>query len=202
MPQVAEVAWQVAGDIGGLGVSRFRFIRQNAGSIMGADVTAAVTAQNAFFGSMTQDIPVKVSWTVESQVDIYDSESGIVQGPLVVTSPPTARIGTGAGNYPAGVGARVNWKTSTLVGRRLLKGALYLVPLYQGVYTSSGAIDPAIAASLQAAANTYINAMTTALLYPVVWHRPAKGTGAGGMTGIITAGVVSQVPASLRSRRT
>jgi hypothetical protein len=124
-----------------------------------------------------------------------------VQGPLVIGTLPGNVTGGGSGSYAGGNGIRINWKTSTLQGRRLIKGATYLAPLAANAFTSTGGINTVISANATAAASAYIAAMHTAVLYPVIWHRPAKGTTTGGMWGGIVAGVASTTPCSLRSRR-
>lgn len=199
--QVGEIQWHVTGDIGGAGVSRFRFTRQDAADITGADVHAAAVASQNIFGAAASSTPSSCTWTCFNECNIYDAATGVVQGPLPVSTPPAAIPGTGTGNYTAGAGARINWRTSTLVGRRLLRGATFVVPLSQNAYTSLGAISASFVTALGTGAATYLTAMTTAVLYPVVWHRPLKGTTVGGMTGTIFAGNVSTVPAGLRSRR-
>lgn len=201
MPQVAEVAWHISGDIGGIGVSRFRFVRQDSASITGPDVTAVATASAAFFTAVKSYLPIGCTWSISPQVNIYDSASGVVQGPLNIGSPPANVLGAGSGNYGGGTGARVNWHTSTLVGRRLLKGALFLVPLGTPGYAANGAINSTAVTTVNSAATTYLTAMTTAVLYPVIWHRPKKGATSGGMVGTVFSGVCSATPAGLRSRR-
>jgi hypothetical protein len=99
------------------------------------------------------------------------------------------------------VGARVNWKTSTLHGRRLIKGATFLVPLAGVGFGTDGSISPGLKSALDNGAASYLTAMTGATLYPVVWHRPAKGATSGGLDGIVFAGITSLTPAGLRSRR-
>lgn len=199
--QVGEIMWHVQGDIGGVGVSRLRFVRQDSAAILGADCNAAAAATHGLFAAAGAYTPNVVSWACQPQVDIYDSASGIVAGPLVVTSLPSPVTGTGGANFAAGTGARLNWKTSTLSGRRLLKGALYLVPFATTAMTTSGGISSAMQTAMNNAANAYLIAMEAALLYPVVWHRPAKGASSGGLTGGIYAGILSATPSSLRTRR-
>ncbi len=201
MPQVAEIDVHVTGDIGGTGVSRFRFVRQDAALITGADANTAAAAAMAMLNSVKAQLPTFIVWSCQPQVNIYDSASGQVTGPLVVTALPANVVGTGGANGTAGVGCRVNWRTSTVVGRRLLRGAFFLVPCSTGIASTSGAIGASSQTAINAAAATYINTMTSAALYPVVWHRPAKGATSGGQTGIIVSGVCSSVPAGLRSRR-
>jgi hypothetical protein len=201
MPQIASIQWQVAGDIGGQGVATLRFIRQDAASITGADCNAAAAAAHNIFAAAVASTPVDVTWSCLTQVDIYDSITGAVAGPLTVNSVPAPVVGTASGNYSAGTGARINWKTSTLQGRRLMRGALYIIPLAGPGYTANGSVSSGIVTALNGGAGAYLTAMTSASLYPVIWHRPPKGTHAGGTTGIVYAAVTSTVPAGLRSRR-
>jgi hypothetical protein len=201
MPQVAELQWKVAGDIGGVGISTLRFTRQDAAAITGADCNAAAAAAHNLFNAAVGSLPLDVTWSCNTQVDIYDSVTGAVQGPLTVNTVPSPVVGTVSGTYAAGSGARVNWKTSTLQGRRLLRGATYLVPLAGPGFTSNGSVSSGIITALNGGAGAYLTAMTSAQLYPVIWHRPLKGQHAGGVTGIVYAAVTSATPAGLRSRR-
>lgn len=201
MPQLGEIMYNVQGDIGGQGVSRFRFVRQNAGNISGADANAAAAAARLLLNAAAGVLPSAVTWTCNAQCNIYDSASGLVQGPLIITSLPATVTGSGGTNWAAGVGARVNWKTSTLQGRRLIRGATFVIPLAGGAFGPGGSLQASQITALNAGAAAYLNAMTTALLYPVIWHRPAKGSLTGGTTGIVFAGTTSSVPSGLRSRR-
>lgn len=201
MPEVGELAFHVAGDIGGTGISRFRFTRQDAASITGTDCNAAAAAAKGMLSTLAAWFPNAITWTCVPQVNVYDSSTGLVSGPLVVSSLPAVVGGSAGTTFGAGLGARVNWKTSTLHGRRLMKGATFLVPFGTAAFSSAGAVSSTAVNSVTTAATAYLTAMTAAALYPVVWHRPPKGTTAGGQTGIIYAGVCSSVPAGLRSRR-
>lgn len=201
MPFVGEIDWHVAGDIGGVGVSRFRFTRQDAGPITGADVNAAAAASHGLFVAAAPYIPTVISWTCQSVCNVYDVATGLVQGPLPVTSVPTTVPGSGGVNFSAGTGGRVNWKTSTLRGRRLMRGTTYLVPLSSAAFTTTGGIGNTVANPISTAATAYLTALTTATLYGVVWHRPLKGQSSGGQTGILYAGLLSNTPSTLRSRR-
>jgi hypothetical protein len=199
--QIAEISWHVAGDIGGVGVSRFWFVRQDAASITGSNANAAAAASRLVLNGAAGVIPSPITWTCDPQVNIYESTSGLVQGPLVLSSVPAAVAGSGGSNFPAGTGARVNWKTATLQGRRLIRGAVFIVPLAGVAFGANGSLQATQVSNINAGAASYLTAMTTALLYPVVWHRPAKATFTGGTYGIVFAGITSSTPAGLRSRR-
>lgn len=201
MAQIAEISYNVQGDIGGTGISRFWFIPQVAGAISTANVNAAAAAARGLLFAAAGNTPTPITWTCNSQANVYDWATGLVQGPLAVTSLPGVVTGSGGSNFAAGVGARINWKTATVVGRRLIRGAVFIAPLASVSFAASGSVQPTFVGTMNAAAATYLAALGTAGLTAVVWHRPPKGTFVGGQTGIITAGVTSSVPASLRSRR-
>ena len=197
---VAEVEVTVSGDIGGLGVSRFRFIRNDAGVLTVADCNAAGAAIRSFLQG-ANFYPNSVSWVIQGTVNLFEIDSALVQGSITMSSIPAAVPGTASGNYPAGMGARVNWKTSQVHGRRLMRGCTFLVPFTTTAYTGQGALTATCSGQVTGAANGYVTAMAAANLVPVVWHRPLKGTTSGGVIGNITGASVPTTPAGLRSRR-
>lgn len=197
---VAEVAVHVTGDIGGSGISRYRFTRNDAGITTVADCNAAGAAIRALYNAVT-DWPTGVTWAVSPNVELFDVGSALVQGSLTMTTPPANVIGSGGTSWAAGIGARINWKTGTISGRRLLRGATFMIPLAPSAFGASGAIAGSKVTILQNAATAYIAAMNTANLQPVVWHRPLKGVTSGGTMGPVTASLVTSTPSGLRSRR-
>lgn len=201
MSPIGQVSFHVQGDIGGVGVSRFTFVTQSSGAIVATDANAVAAAARALFNTMATNIPSGVSWTADPTCHVYDHITGLVQQPVVMTVIPAAVNGSGGNNWAAGVGARINWKTATLSGRRLIKGATFLAPLASTSFGSSGSVTAGTVTALNTAVATYLAALTTANLNPAVWHRPKKGTQAGGLAGIVFGGVASSTPASLRSRR-
>lgn len=201
MAQLGTVSWQVSGDIGGLGVSRFRFTRQDSASLTGPDCDAAAAASHGLLNAMGTFFPSSITWSCSPIVEINDHITGLVQPGLPITSLPAAVVGGGVSGHGAGLGARINWKTDTLSGRRLIKGATYLVPLNPNAFDGGGGVAAAVATDGTNAAMAYLAAMATASLSPMIWHRPPKGTFTGGLTGVIFAGQCSLTPAGLRSRR-
>lgn len=201
MVQVGEIAYHVQGDVGGIGISRFRFTRTDSSPITPADCNTAAAAVKTLFSGPQAFIPSAIQWVCIPLVNTYDSASGLIQGAIPITSVPSTMTGTGTGNYASGVGMRINWKTSTIHGRRMLRGTTYLLPLSQNSYTGTGALQSGVTSNVQGAINNYLTSMATALLNAVVWHRPPKGTQAGGVVGIITGGLPGSNVAGLRSRR-
>jgi hypothetical protein len=199
-PIIGEIQYHMSGDIGGIGVSRFRFLGSST-TPSTADVAAAAAAVKGLFSAMASYLPQQIQWTCASTANVFDAATGLVQGPLVVSPLPTVVSGSLSGNYPAGVGARLTWKTGTIHGRRLIRGTWYLVPLASGGFQSTGAVGGGVVTGMANAASAYLSAMNTANLTPVVWHRPPPKTESGGVVAAITAYTVSSTPAGLRSRR-
>jgi hypothetical protein len=197
---VNEVRARVIGDIGGSGISRFRFIRNDAGVTTVADCNAAGAAVRALLATTTW-WPSAITWSIDPAVEMFDIGSALVAGTLTMTTVPASITGTGASTFPAGVGARLNWKTATVSGRRMLKGSSYLVPMATASYASNGGVQASITTALTTAGTNYIAAMTAANLVAVIWHRPPKHTTSGGLVGPITGLSVPLTPAGLRSRR-
>lgn len=201
MAQVAEIAWNVDGDIGGIGVSRFRFCRQDSADFTGADIEAAANATQNVLGAATAYTPSGITWTCNPEVNVYDAATGLVAPPWVITAVPSPITGLGSGGHGAGLGARINWKTDTISNRRLIKGATYIVPLASAAFDSGGGVAAAVQTGLNTGTTAYLAAMAAASLNAMIWHRPKKGTTSGGITGVVIVGRCSPTPAGLRSRR-
>lgn len=201
MVAVGEIAWNVSGDAGGVGISRFRFTRQDTADISGADCAAMATATANVINGWKPWGPTGITWTCSPVCNIYDETSGAVVPPLAGFAVPAPITGGGEGQHGAGLGVRLNWKTSQVLGRRLIKGATFLVPLSGLGFDGTGSVSSACQADVNTGAAAYLAAAVAAVCYPVIWHRPKKGTVVGGLTGIVVAGLASPVSSGLRSRR-
>lgn len=201
MSQLGTISWQVAGDVGGEGVSRFRFCRQDSGTITGPDCDAVAAASHALLNSAAGYMPSSITWSCSPIVDIADHITGLVAPGMPITTLPSPVVGLGSSGHGAGLGARINWHTDTISGRRLIKGATFLVPFTQTAFGSDGSVPPAVTADVTSHAMAYLAACAAANISPMIWHRPPKGTHTGGLTGVIFAGQCSGTPAGLRSRR-
>lgn len=198
---VVEVQVLIAGDVGGTGISRFRFIRDDAGVPQPSDANAAGAAVKGLYTAIASVMPLTITAAVQSTCEMFDIGSGLVEGSLAMTTTPTAVTGTGSGGYAAGTGARVNWRTNTISGRRMLRGATYLVPMSSNAFTTTGGFVASTKTAVNSGAAAYIAAMVTAHLVPVVWHRPPAHTTTGGKTGPIVSGTIGNAASGLRSRR-
>lgn len=201
MSQLGTISWQVTGDIGGLGVSRFRFTRQDSGTLTGPDCDAVAAASHALLNSAAAYVPGSITWSCSPIVDIADHITGLVAPGLPITTLPAPVVGLGSSGHGAGLGARINWHTDTISGRRLIKGATFLVPFTSSAFGGDGGFAGGVTSTVTTAAMAYLAALAAANCSPMIWHRPPKGTHTGGLTGVIFAGQCSATPAGLRSRR-
>jgi hypothetical protein len=201
MVQIAIQGVTVAGDIGATGISRFHWQRQDAATITAADCQAAAAAIRNFYSASASYIPAGVVWSFQSYATVIEHASALIQNVVPLTSTPSNVTGTAAGTYPAGNGARINWKTSSIHGRRFMRAANYMVPLSTGAYAANGALSSGYISALTIAGNALLTALSSAALELVAYGRPPKGTDVGGHVGLVTAVQVPSQPATLRSRR-
>lgn len=199
---VGEASVTQSGDVGGNGISRFYFQKVGGGSITAVEATAYLGHLNNFYLAINDRLPVGMLYQTQQEVRLQDAETGALLG-FVLGSTSYVPVGgtVAAFGYPGGTGARIQWVTSSVVGRRLLRGATFIVPLAAATYSTTGFINSAVSAHLQSASFAMVTACLADGLQPVVYHRPAKGATSGGFAGAITATLCGQTPASLRSRR-
>jgi hypothetical protein len=172
------------------------------GSVTGTDCTNAAAAWRALWFSMHTYMPSSVEVSLGGNCEVKDSATGAPIAELGVGGSPAAVTGLSTAHYAAGTGIRVQWNTSTVRNRRLMRGATHFIPLTADAMTALGTVDNTAASTLNTACGTYLTAMNAAALVHGVWHRPAKGTFTGGVLAPCTAGVVDLVVSSLRTRRT
>ena len=201
MVDIGAITVTQAGDVGGIGQSKFWFQRVDATTPLVADCNAAAAAVHGLYNSVKGDLASTITWTFLGVVDLVDHATAAPQGVVALSSVPATVPGTAGGSYPGGVGGRLNWKTPSVHGRRYIRGCTFFTPMPAAEYTGSGALGSGVISDFNTAAAAYIAAMAAANLDPIIWHRPPKGTFSGGAVGLITAGIMSSTPASLRSRR-
>jgi hypothetical protein len=202
MVEIAIMAANVQGDIGGVGISRMHFQRQDATTPLQADCVSAMTAWGVLWNAAKSYVPAGVNWTWQSQVTLIEHDSAQLFSYVNVPSPPTQMTGLGAGNYAAGNGCRIDWLTSSLHGRRFMRAANFMVPLASAAFDATGKVASAFVNSLGAACSTFLTSMNTAGLELVAYGRPLKGAVTGGHVGLVSAYRIPTSPATLRSRRT
>lgn len=178
---------------GAPGYSNFHFSVPDAVP-SAAVVNGAAAAVRTMFSAVGSLMPNSVTIAVKPTADIYD-----VTGPKIaevpVTTPGTAVAGSVAGNYAAGVGAVINWRTGAYWRGRQVSGRTFLVPVSNG-YSADGTLSAAGQTLILNAANAYRG---TSNPIPVVWQVHQHGVDGG--TTPITGATVPDRPAVLRSRR-
>jgi hypothetical protein len=165
---------------------------------VGSDSTAAIAAVHALLVGCANAFSTTVAMQVQPAVEVVEATTGALIG--IVPGTPVANVaGTSAGNVLTAEGPLLQWFTSTVVGRRILRGRTFLTPSSSGALDTNGTVLAAVTGPLIAAANTYIAHSPE---QPVIWHRPVPfGTGANGVAAVIVATGSPSKVAVLRSRR-
>lgn len=137
----------------------------------GAPDVAAVRA--AYLG-LAGNFPSGVTIQFDGSGDLFDSTNGHLVGAWTAT-PPAAVVGGGTNKAAAGVGACINWKTSTIVGTRRVRGRTFLVPYSSDSYD----LDGRFTTTVDAKHDTFGAAMIAVTGFGV-WHRPTTPGGSDG----------------------
>jgi len=161
-----------------------------------ANAVTAVAALTTFFNAIKAQFPSQLSWTLPSSGDTITDTDGSLNGSWTGATGSVIASTGGAGAYAAGCGARVQWNTVAVIGRRRVRGSTFLVPLYGTKYDTNGTIDNTALGVFQSAANALVVADQLG-----VWHRPSPGGSDGAFVDVTTAVVADKV-STLRSRRT
>lgn len=185
----SRVIWSGSGVVGP-GVSTF----YNDSSATMANVSPAL---QTFFNAIKSYVPSSVTWRIEDGGDEIDSQTGALVGAWTSGGAFTV-AGTGIGNYAAGVGGRINWKTTAIFNGRRLRGSTFICPILTPNYESDGTLSNAMVTAIGAAATTYIGA---AGLQPRLWHRPKTKSSADGGAAAISSASMPDAVSWLRSRR-
>jgi hypothetical protein len=202
MPDYGTISVDQAGDIGGNGISRFHFLGADGSTVDNADANGVADAIHAFYSSINQDMPPSMTYSVQPEVPIIDGATGVLKRIVPLDNAPSPIKGlSSTANYAAGTGIRVNLQTGTVLNGRRLRGAFYLVPLSDAVWTGNGSLNGAIQSALVAAVGNLIGTVSGVAGGLCVVHRPAKGTKVGGEVAPVQTWTIGSTPASLRSRR-
>lgn len=171
----------------GPGLSTFYFAEAGSG------FTAALST---FWQAVDAYIPIGVTVTVPSTGDLLDIATGDLTG---TWSDAASGPGTGAGfgAFPAGVGARITWPTSGIVGGRRVVGSTFLAPLVNSVFGTDGTLDSTFLTAIL----TPVGALWSGAGYDMmIWSRPVPGR--AGEASEVIDGTVPDKVSWLRSRRT
>jgi len=158
--------------------------------------TGFPTACSTFFQAVDAYLPIGITVTVPSSGDLIDVATGALTGTWSEAASGPG-VGAGFGAFPAGVGARVVWPTSGIVGGRRVKGSTFLAPLVNSCFGTDGTLDPTFATALAGFAGTL---WAGAGYDMMIWSRPVPGR-PGAASEVIDTEIPDKV-SWLRSRRT
>lgn len=200
MASIIRVKARWSGFNGGPGYTVLHFRDFSSGEPTNADATGAAARTRTFFDAFKAYLPLVVSVTVESAVDVIEETTGELvgslsadtQAPVVGTSQPTQP-------FSAAVGAVLTWRTNGIRNGRRIRGRSFLVPLSSQAFGANGGLTSGTVTALSTAASALIDGAGSPDLG--VYARP---TGPGATDGIWYAATAYSVPnagAVLRSRR-
>jgi hypothetical protein len=135
-------------------------------------MAATLPLIRTFFEAVKGQLPSGTTLTYPGSGDVVTIETGIVTGGWSAT-PPAATVGTGTGVFSGRTGGVVGWTTGTVVGRRLVRGRTFIVPIVAAAYDSDGTLQNATVAAWLTAAQ----ALATNAAAPLIYHRPVGGSG-------------------------
>lgn len=179
--------WQGASVIGD-GLSTF-YVEAGAGA-------GYANAIKTFLSSQAAAYPTGTTITVFATGDQIDSATGGLVGTWTDTSTGASIAGTNPSAYALGVGMRVKWLTSGIVGGRRVVGSTFLVPIGSSIYDTAGTIANATVTSTTTAATNLVAAVPSLR----IWSRPTN-TRAGASSAVVS-GFCPDSISWLRSRRT
>lgn len=174
--------------------------------LQGSVTTGWPAAVLALFNALKGFVPPGVTWTIPGTVDILDEATGEITGVNTPGGGGTVASSAPAGDYKPGVGARIRWQTSGIVGGRKVQGTTFLVPV-MSAEIPNGTLSASLASTGVSAPATY---RQTAGITPAIYSRPRPAHVKNGVTIPARAGscwpiVGNTMPNSLtwlRTRRT
>ena len=150
----------------------------------------------AFFNAVKNVVAVGVTWTIPASGDLIDVATGEITGAWV-DGTSSSVASAQAGNYAAGVGARIAWQTSGIRNGRRVRGSTFIVPVTVAGYDAGGTLATSVIDACNTAAGTLFTAGATGLR---IWSRPGP-SGAGQANTVLNGSCPDRV-SWLRTRRT
>jgi hypothetical protein len=200
MPDVNILRVLISGDLGGAGISRFAC--QNAGftALSPTEAGAAGDALYTMYLALAGHLQ-GVTATVDSTFQTVDVASGALVSEGIVGATLSVVVGLGVRPCPAGTGARGYWHTSTVKGRRFIRGATFFTTFDNESYAGNNALSTTTIGDVELAMNNYAADLLAAGLTAVIWSRPTPLAPASGVAAPVVAFSCSPTPCALRSRR-
>lgn len=164
------------------------------------DADAAVAAVRQFWFERSVAIPDEYTLQVDPFISDFNEGTGTLQGFIEASAAPAAVPGQSAEDWAAGVGMRIEWRTSAIRNGRRVRGSTFLVPVAITTWLPDGSVDPASVAAVNASAQTLIDALAAAGAPLVIWSKPSASTPVGDIS-LVSTPAASPKTAVLRGRR-
>lgn len=200
MPTVSRVTANWSGFIGAPGYSRFAFQDLTNDTA----VNAATAAVRAFLNGLAATMPTGVKIDVSPVVDHFDMATGELTGSDVGSVTPSQIVATGsATSWAGGSGYAVTWKTGIFFRGRRVVGRTFIVPAATICFDTDGTLTSSIMTTITNATTNLTGASGAEFC---VWSRvfdPAPPHHqVDGALSVVSAGLVKDSAAQLRTRRT
>lgn len=158
----------------------------------GTGMEDSCDAWTAFIDSLSVNMNTLMTMTVEPDVPIIDSTTGVLTGSTTIT-PNAVDLDGGGDILPPATQGLFRWTTGFVVAGRRLRGRTYWPGMLEANNTSSGQPSGALTASVNGALATFLAAADVA---PLVVYSPTHHAYAS-----VDGGNMWTEWASLRSRR-
>lgn len=167
------------------------------GGLLGDEAQALADRVADAFNELYLLLPSPVSISIEPEVPVIDSDTGVIQDFNTITPPSPVGGGGTDSEYAGPAGAVVTWRTSDLRNGRRIRGRTFLVPLRTFAYQDDGTLTAQSMTYIRNFADTLVGGSLDGDLG--VWSRPTGGS--GGVFASVTGYTVPDMVAVLRSRR-
>lgn len=196
MAAIIRVEWNF--DAGGSGVSTH--VIDEGVTVSETALEAALVAVEDFWEDLDGNM-IGCTGQVSNTIDFVDPNTGTLTGEFISTNARAALQGQGTGAYPAGVGARIRWRTPGIRNGRRVTGTTFVVPIVASQYDTSGTLNNLFVAALQTSGQTLVNALDANGTPMMVWSRPPSATAGNGFVTEVNGVSVPDKTAWLRSRK-
>lgn len=200
MASLLRVTVRWTGLNGGPGYNVFHFRDFGPPDPVISDAEAAVDKVDAFYGGFLAYIPNAVTIATQSDVEVIDEATGVLQS-ILQTTPVSPRAGAASGSaaFASAVGAVVSWRTGGIRNGRRVRGRTFLVPLSSTAFQSDGTLLALAQTAINNAATTFRD--LTGFSDLSVYARPSGPGATDGVAHAVEGHTVPDMGAVLRSRR-
>lgn len=184
--------WVWTGFTGGPGYLTFRF----DGALTGSSASTAAANTKTLLNNLAGYIPQGSTMTCQSTATVHDTD-GTLTDTVAITTVPAPVAGSSAKAYQGGAGFVFTWNTGVIWLGSAVVGRTFICPST----TEPFDVDGTLTSTALTALNTWANTFATSTPRPIVWsRRPSKNPTAWSQS-TMTAGLVKDRAAFLRSRR-